>query len=192
MVDDNVRSDGAPLNEAHAGAAHAGADDAGSGPMVTTPVPASDEVDAETGVIEKNSPQTARAQQVAAADASGRTTISDIAVAKVAGIAARRVEGVFALGSGTSRALGALRDAVGSSDLAQGVHVEVGETQVAVDVNLVAAYGNPLQDVANQVRAAVYTAVQDLVGLSVIEVNVEINDVNVPGVNDPKGQAGEK
>ncbi len=147
---------------------------------------------AETEALEKNSPQTARAQQEAAGDASGRTTISDIVVAKVAGIAARKVEGVFALGSGTSRALGALRDAVGSSDLAQGVHVEVGETQVAVDINLVASYGYPLQDVANQVRAAVYMAVQDLVGLSVIEVNVEINDVNVPGINEGKQQANEK
>lgn len=151
-----------------------------------------DDVAEQTEVLEKNSPQTARAQQAAAEDATGRTLISDIAVAKVVGIAARQVEGVFTLGSGTSRTLGALRDAVGSSDLTQGVRVEVGETQVAVDINLVATYGNPLQDVANQVRAAVYSAVHNLVGLSVIEVNIEINDVNVPGVNDGKQQAHEK
>jgi uncharacterized alkaline shock family protein YloU len=36
-----------------------------------------------------------------------------------------------------------------------------------------------LHDVANQVRAAVYRAVESLVGLEVIEVNVEINDVYV-------------
>jgi uncharacterized alkaline shock family protein YloU len=161
MVDDNARTESTPVIDSGADAQ-------------TEPV----------GEISKNSPETARAQQAAAQDATGRTTISDIAVAKVAGIAARKVEGVFALGSGTSRALGALRDAVGSSDLAQGVHVEVGETQVAVDINLVASYGNPLQGVASQVRAAVYTAVQALVGLDVIEVNVEINDVHVPGVND--------
>nr|WP_026535582.1 Asp23/Gls24 family envelope stress response protein [Arthrobacter sp. H14] len=143
-------------------------------------------------MLAKNTPQTARAQQAAAENATGRTVISDVAVAKVVGIAARRVEGVYALGTGGSRTLGALRDAVGSSDLTQGVRVEVGETQVAVDINLVASYGNPLQDVANHVRAAVYTAVQELVGLSVIEVNVEINDVNVPGVNDGKQQANEK
>jgi uncharacterized alkaline shock family protein YloU len=110
----------------------------------------------------------------------GRTVISETAVAKVAGIAARAVPGVYSLGSG-SRALGAIRDAVGSStDHAAGVHAEVGETQVAVDISLVASYGTPLHALANQVRAAVYRAVEELVGLQVIEVNVEVTDVFVP------------
>jgi uncharacterized alkaline shock family protein YloU len=100
-------------------------------------------------------------------------------VAKVAGIAARAVPGVYSLGSGPSRALGAIRDAVGSSDHAAGVHAEVGETQVAVDISLVASYGTPLHSLANEVRAAVYRAVEELVGLQVIEVNVEITDVYV-------------
>jgi uncharacterized alkaline shock family protein YloU len=109
----------------------------------------------------------------------GRTVISESAVAKVASIAARSVPGVYSLGSGTSRALGAIRDAVGSSDHAAGVRAEVGETQVAVDIDLVAVYGKPLHRIADEVRAAVYHAVEELVGLEVIEVNVEINDVYV-------------
>lgn len=121
-----------------------------------------------------------------ATEATGKTTIAETAVAKVAAIAARKVQGVYILGSGTGRALGAFRDAVGGSDLAQGVHAEVGETQVAVDINLVAEYGHPLTRLADEVRAAVYRGVQELVGLQVIEVNVEINDVHVPGLNDPK------
>nr|WP_253907945.1 Asp23/Gls24 family envelope stress response protein [Arthrobacter sp. H20] len=120
--------------------------------------------------------------------AGGKTTIADPAVAKVAAIAARKVPGVYGLGAGTGRALGAIRDAVGGSDLSQGVQVEVGETQVAVDIVLVAEYGYPLTGVADQVRAAVYHGVQELVGLQVIEVNVEITDVHVPGLNDPKSQ----
>ena len=109
----------------------------------------------------------------------GRTVISETAVAKVAGIAARAVPGVYSLGSVPSRALGAIRDAVGSSDHAAGVHAEVGETQVAVDISLVATYGTPLHSLADQVRSSVYRAVEDLVGLQVIEVNVEITDVYV-------------
>jgi uncharacterized alkaline shock family protein YloU len=109
----------------------------------------------------------------------GRTVISETAVAKVAGIAARAVPGVYSLGSAPSRALGAIRDAVGSSDHAAGVHAEVGETQVAVDIRLVATYGTPLHSLADQVRSTVYRAVEELVGLQVIEVNVEITDVYV-------------
>ncbi|WP_163164779.1 Asp23/Gls24 family envelope stress response protein [Arthrobacter sp. Alg241-R88] len=114
------------------------------------------------------------------APSHGRTVISETAVAKVAGIAARSVPGVYSLGSGPSRALGAIRDAVGSSDHAAGVRAEVGETQVAVDISLVASYGTPLHSLANEVRAAVYRAVEELVGLQVIEVNVEVTDVYVP------------
>lgn len=111
----------------------------------------------------------------------GRTIISEAAVAKVAAIAARSVPGVHSLGSSASRALGAIRDAVGSPDHV-GVRVEVGETQVAVDIDLVAVYGTPLHPLADQIRAAVYSAVQELVGLQVIEVNIEINDVYVPAL----------
>jgi uncharacterized alkaline shock family protein YloU len=75
---------------------------------------------------------------------------------------------------------------VAGSDLGQGVRVEVGQTQVAVDINLVAVYGEPLQDLAARVRAAVYRAVEELVGLEVIEVNVEINDVHLPGLADAR------
>ena len=121
---------------------------------------------------------------------AGRTVISENAVAKVAGIAARSVPGVYSLGSGPSRALGAFRDAVGSSDHAAGVRAEVGETQVAVDIDLVALYGTPLHALADQIRAAVYAAVEELVGLQVIEVNIEINDVYVPGPAKP-GTAAE-
>jgi uncharacterized alkaline shock family protein YloU len=126
---------------------------------------------------------------VAPLGAGGRTVISEAAVAKVAGIAARAVPGVYSLGSGPSRALGAFRDAVGSTDHAAGVRAEVGETQVAVDIDLVALYGTPLQALADQIRAAVYAAVEELVGLQVIEVNVEIHDVFVPGPARPGTQA---
>lgn len=122
----------------------------------------------------------------AVAEGAGRTRITEMAVAKVAAVAARSVPGVYALGTGSTRGLGAIRDAVGGENLSQGVQVEVGETQVAVDINLIAAYGKPLHSVANQVRAAVYTAVERLVGLKVIEVNIEINDVHIPGVADAK------
>ena len=40
--------------------------------------------------------------------AGGRTIISETAVAKVAGIAARAVPGVYSLGTGSSRALGSM------------------------------------------------------------------------------------
>ena len=113
--------------------------------------------------------------------AQGRTVIDDAVVAKVAGIAARQVPGVFALGNNAARAFGAIRSAVGGNDHAQGVSVEVGEHQVAADVTLVVEYPVPMQSVADQVRAAVSEAITELVGMSVAEINVAIVDVHIPG-----------
>ncbi|MBG6225039.1 putative alkaline shock family protein YloU [Arthrobacter sp. CAN_A2] len=116
----------------------------------------------------------------------GRTVIGDAAAAKIAAIAARAVPGVHALGPGSGRALGAIRDAVGANDLSHGVKVEVGQTQLAVDVSLVASYGFALNALADAVRAAVYEALTELVGLEVIEVNVEILDVHLPAPAEQK------
>ncbi|MFC3298115.1 Asp23/Gls24 family envelope stress response protein [Arthrobacter agilis] len=117
---------------------------------------------------------------------AGRTVIGDPAAVKIAAIAARSVPGVHALGPGAGRALGAIRDAVGANDLAHGVKVEVGQTQLAVDISLVADYGFPLNALADAVRAAVYEALTDLVGLEVIEVNIEVLDVHIQPAAESK------
>jgi len=122
----------------------------------------------------------------------GRTVITETAVAKVVGVAARAVPGVYALGSGASRSIGAIRDVVGATDLTQGVRVEVGESQIAADVILVAEYGYPLHELAKTVRAAIYTAVESLVGKAVIEVNIEINDVHIASTEADKAPAKPK
>jgi uncharacterized alkaline shock family protein YloU len=115
---------------------------------------------------------------------TGKTNINDAVVSKVAGIAAREVRGVHALGGGAGRAIGALRDRVGQTNLAQGISVEVGETQVAVDVTLTAEYPVSLQDLAENVRNAVGDAVENIVGMEVAEINVTIADVFVPSDDD--------
>jgi len=115
---------------------------------------------------------------------SGKTTIEDSVVAKIAGIAAREASGVYALGGGAARVVGAIRDALNTTDLTQGISVEVGETQVAVDVTIVAEYPAALQKVADDVRASIYRAMENLIGMEVAEVNVTINDVHIPSDDD--------
>lgn len=118
---------------------------------------------------------------LASADTTtGTTTIADGVVSKIAGIAARDVAGVHDLGGGASRAIGALRNRINQTDLSQGISVEVGDTQVAVDVTLVAEYPVNLQQIADDVRAAITDAIESYVGRDVTEVNVTITDVHIP------------
>ncbi|MFB2582796.1 Asp23/Gls24 family envelope stress response protein [Herbiconiux sp. P15] len=110
----------------------------------------------------------------------GRNTIADGVVEKVAGIAAREVSGVHDLGGGAARAIGAIRNAINAQDRGQGVSVEVGERQVAVDIVLVAEYPVSLQKLADGVRDSVTEAISTVVGMEVTEVNVTVSDVHIP------------
>jgi len=116
----------------------------------------------------------------------GRTTIADTVVSKIAGIAAREISGVHALGGGTARAVGAIRDRLpgASANQSQGVSVEVGERQAAIDVQLVADYGVSIVDLAGAIRRNVISSVERMTGLEVSEVNVDVQDVYLASEDD--------
>jgi uncharacterized alkaline shock family protein YloU len=123
----------------------------------------------------------------------GTTTIDSGVVSKIAGLAAREIPGVYNMGAGTARALGAVRGMVGADKSAtQGVSVEVGERQAAADLQLVVDYGVAIPDVATAVRRNVITAVERMCGLEVTEVNIKVADVHMPGQDSDKDRSGEQ
>ena len=124
------------------------------------------------------------AAKTSGSSATGKNTIADGVVSKVAGIAAREVRGVHDLGNGAARAIGAIRNVVNQQDRGQGVSVEVGEKQVAADIVIVAEYPVSLQQVADGVRTGVARALEQIVGMEVAEVNVTVQDVYIPGDDD--------
>ncbi|MFD9080406.1 Asp23/Gls24 family envelope stress response protein [Streptomyces erythrochromogenes] len=128
-----------------------------------------------------------------AAGDRGRTTIADGVVEKIAGLAAREVVGVHALGSGLSRTLGAVRDRVPgggkSAAVTRGVKAEVGEVQTALDLEIVVDYGVSIRDVARAVRENVVSAVERMTGLEVVEVNIAVSDVKLPDEPDEEPES---
>ncbi|ARZ70750.1 stress protein [Streptomyces albireticuli] len=112
----------------------------------------------------------------------GRTTIADGVVEKIAGLAARDVVGVHAMGGGLARTFGAVRDRVpgGGKSVARGVKAEVGEVQTALDLEIVVDYGVAIADVTRVVRENVISAVERMTGLEVVEVNIAVSDVKLP------------
>ncbi|SEO75503.1 Uncharacterized conserved protein YloU, alkaline shock protein (Asp23) family [Actinacidiphila rubida] len=120
----------------------------------------------------------------------GRTTIADGVVEKIAGLAARDVVGVHAMGTGLSRTFGAVRDRVpgGGRSVSRGVKAEVGEVQTALDLDIVVDYGVSIVDVARAVRENVIAAVERMTGLEVVEVNVAVGDVKLPDEEDEDEQ----
>ena len=116
----------------------------------------------------------------------GRTSIADVVVAKIVAMATREVDGVYAMGTGSARMLGAVRQRVpgARASEAQGVAVEVGERQAAADLDLVVEYGISIPDLAAAVRGNVIGAVERICGLEVTEVNIGIDDIHLPGEDD--------
>lgn len=119
----------------------------------------------------------------ALSSAHGTTTISDVVVQKVAGLATREIAGVHALGGGASRAFNSLRERIpgATASAGQGVAVEVGERQAAIDLQILVEYGVSITDLARSVRRNVITAVETMTGLEVVEVNIGVSDVHLPG-----------
>lgn len=135
-----------------------------------------------TGASSASSTLVADARSGALASTQGATTIADQVVSKIAGIATREVSGVHAVGGGAARAIGNLRERIpgATTNRAQGISVEVGETQAAVDIDLVAEYGVAIADLASAVRNNVISSVERMTGLQVTEVNIAVNDVHLP------------
>ncbi|PVD10358.1 Asp23/Gls24 family envelope stress response protein [Streptomyces sp. CS147] len=118
----------------------------------------------------------------------GRTTISDNVVAAIAGIAIRETEGVHSTGRAASKALGAVAGrmpgSTSSSAAGRAVKVEVGEKQAAIDVDVKVEYGTPIHELADRIRANVTDAVEAMTGLEVVEINIVVFDVHIPGDDD--------
>lgn len=121
----------------------------------------------------------------------GATTISDLVVSKIAGLAAREVNGVHDFGGGASRAFGAVRERIpgARSSTSQGVAVEVGQRQAAVDLTVVVEYGVSIVELARAVRRNVIAALEQMTSLEVVEVNINVVDLHLP--SDDEGATGQ-
>ena len=121
----------------------------------------------------------------------GKISIAKNVVAKVAGMACREIPGVHSMGAGASRTFGNLRERIpGSSgpSITQGVGVEVGETQAAIDLDIVVDYGVAIAEIGRSVQRNVKQSVERMTGLSVVEVNVAIDDVYLPSTGSDEDQ----
>jgi uncharacterized alkaline shock family protein YloU len=122
----------------------------------------------------------------------GQISVADGVVQKIAGKACREIPGVHAMGTGGARAFGSIRERIpGSSgpSVAQGVGVEVGETEAAIDLDIVVEYGVPIADLGRSIQRNVKQAVERMTGLRVVEVNVAVDDVYLPAADDDQDTA---
>jgi uncharacterized alkaline shock family protein YloU len=117
----------------------------------------------------------------------GQISIAESVVQKIAGKACREIAGVHAMGTTGARAFGAIRERIPGStgmNVAQGVGVEVGEKEAAVDLDIVVEYGVSIADLGRSIQRNVKQAVERMTGLRIVEVNIAVDDVYLPSDGD--------
>ena len=104
-------------------------------------------------------------------------------IATIAGIAASEVDGVTSMSGGMADGIASI---LGRKNLTKGVKVEVGEKEAAIEVSIVVEYGCKINEVAIDIQKKVREAVEEMTGLNVVEVVVNVLGVNIEKV--PKEQ----
>lgn len=110
-------------------------------------------------------------------NALGTIRIADEVVSIIAGLAATEVEGVAGMSGGIA---GGIAEILGRKNFSKGVKVEVGEKEAAIDLYIIVKYGVRIPDVALNVQEAVKAAIENMTGLSTVEVNVHVQGVGFP------------
>lgn len=104
----------------------------------------------------------------------GSIRIADEVVKVIAGLAATEVSGVAGMSGGV---VGGITEMLGRKNMSKGVKVEVGEKEAAVDMFVIVDYGIRIPDVAAKIQENVKKAIESMTGLTVVEVNVNIQGV---------------
>ena len=109
---------------------------------------------------------------ISRADELGNIHIAEEVLAAVAAAAAMEVKGVSALAAGTDFA-----ELLGKKNQAKGVHIQVEEEKVSVELSVMMAYGNTIPEVGKAVQDGVKSAVESMTGLDVSEVHVTVTGI---------------
>ena len=121
----------------------------------------------------------AELRQLQEIEVGGETEINDEVIASIAGIAAREIEGVAALGTSSIRR--AIAERVGAAEQrSRGVAVEAGRREALLDIDLRVVYGFSIPEIVVKVRHNVARRVLEMCGLVTKEINVNITAIDFP------------
>lgn len=115
-------------------------------------------------------------EQMAETEVNG-IKIAEEVVAQIAGIAASEVKGVCGMNGGFVEGISEI---LGKKSFSKGVKVQVGEKDTTIDLFIIVEYACRIPDIAWEVQNRVKTAVENMTGLKVLEVNIHVQGISLP------------
>lgn len=112
----------------------------------------------------------------------GIVKISDEVVGVIAGLATTEIKGV--VGMSANLVGGITQILTGKKNLSKGVRVNVGENSATIDLHIVVEYGIRIPEVAVQVQDNVKKTVESMTGLVVSAVNIHVQNVVIPKLDE--------
>ena len=106
----------------------------------------------------------------------GEVEINDDVIAVIAAVAAMEVEGVASMAGNITADIVAK---LGMKKLSKGVKVTVSENSMVIDLSLNLEYGTNILEASKAVQSKVKSSVENMTGLNVDVVNVNITSVEV-------------
>jgi uncharacterized alkaline shock family protein YloU len=114
----------------------------------------------------------------------GIVKISDEVVGVIAGLATTEIKGV--VGMSANLVGGITQILTGKKNLSKGVKVNVGETSSTIDLFIVVEYGVKIPEVSKLVQENVKKTVETMTGLVVSAVNIHVQNVIIPKLDEIK------
>ncbi|MCP1306013.1 Asp23/Gls24 family envelope stress response protein [Paenibacillus tyrfis] len=105
---------------------------------------------------------------------TGLIRISDDVVATIAGLAAVETPGIAGMSGGISEGLA---KRLSGKNVQKGVSVEVGQVEAAIDLRVIVNFGSKIHEVCRDLQENVRDAVENMTGLTVVEVNIKVEGV---------------
>ena len=107
---------------------------------------------------------------------AGTVKIADDVVAMIAALAATEVDGVASMSGNLTNEL---LSRVGVKGLSKGARVEVSGKKVKAELAIIMEYGYNIPTTCQRVQAKVKSAIENMTGLEVTDVNIRIAGINV-------------
>lgn len=108
-------------------------------------------------------------------EAAGKLSFDDKVIQKIVGISLNKIDGLLTVNGGFFSNMA--KSIVNTDDVTAGINTEVGQKQVAIDMQIVVEYGMDIHALFKEMKQLVTKEVKSMTGLDVVEFNVDVIDI---------------